>query len=95
MRNESVLSIARRLPGKIGTYNYPGFERGAGIDEDVVPFPVSADLIPDAEMEEAAVPFEHAGTAQSSPGGDPLSGADVDFFEVAEEGEPSPFRGAR
>ena len=83
---ESLLgSVLLSLPWKIGAYNYPGFERRAGIDEDVVPFPVSADLVPHAEMEEAAIPFEHAWAAQWSSGGDPLSSADVDFFEVAKE----------
>ena len=73
------------LPWKIGAYNYPGFERGAGIDEDVVPFPVPSDLVAHAEMEEAAVPFEHARATQRSSGDDPLSSAYVDFFEVAKE----------
>jgi hypothetical protein len=78
-------SVLLSLPWKIGADNYPGFERGAGIAEDVVPFPVPADLVAHAEMEEAALPFEYTWTAQRSSGGDPLSSADVDFFEVAKE----------
>ena len=85
---------ARCLPGKIGAYDDPGLECGAGIDEDVMPFPVSTGLVPHAEMEEAALLFEHAGAAKRSPGGDPLSSVDVDFFKIAKEREPSPFRGS-